>query len=78
MCLFIGPKAFECLLRLLTTVIILLAIDNFLKMEVPEVNKARLFVAEMNKKYPSLYYHLELGNSWEEAALKIVANAMHP
>jgi len=42
--------------------------DNYQKF-----TKALEFSKSTNKRHPSLYMRLELGNSWDDVALKIIA-----
>jgi hypothetical protein len=69
-----GSKAFSSILSMVVTAVILYALEEYGESDASvstAVTKARAYLKQMDKKYSSIYHHLELGSSWESAAAHV-------
>ena len=62
---------------MLVTALFLYAIEEYCKTNNKDdstcnaVDKGWTYLKDLDKKYTSIYFHLELGNSWENAAANV-------
>lgn len=69
-----GTKAFGSIKDMVATAIFLFALHRYVSIHGPTtssaeaVRKGEGYLKEMDHRYPSMYFHLELGSNWLGAA----------